>query len=126
MSDRQSPAPEDRETVRADRNGAQPMEVEARLLLSADGDQGPEEIENAMMKVIEALEGDAAGVAHDLVGSCNLVKREIELEFTIEAQTAAGVHRCLGHVVEVIEREVPIAREVASETRAAEPELAVA
>lgn len=108
-------------------DGAQLMEVDARLVLTADGDQGPEDIEAAMMKVLEALAADATDVALDLVGSCNLERREIELEFTLEAKTGAEVHRCFSRVLEIIEREVPLAREVASETRAAdrEPEPAL-
>lgn len=107
------------EAVRQNGEGHEAVESQVRIRLCATGDANRETLESGAFAVLEAVEKFAAAIALGPVVACDFEASEIELEFTVEGQ-GSQLHACIGEVLSVIERELPIARERSSETASAE------
>lgn len=116
--------PEDTPTPNGnDLPAPEPGEAQVRVRFTSAAeviDELPDEdrLEEDAVAILEAVEQHASDLVLGPVVAWNTDRCEIELEFTVPPVTGSELHRRIALVMQVVEREIPVAREVASETSA--------
>jgi hypothetical protein len=74
------------------------------MCLTAMGPCSPQELEEAYAQARDILLVEAPGLALGPVGGVDFTRKEVELEFTVEAVSPAVFYAKLGEILRVLER----------------------
>jgi hypothetical protein len=90
-------------------------ETQVRLTLAAEDEWTEEALERDAVSMLAAVEREVSGILGPVV-AWNIERGEIELEFTIPSTSGAAVHERAAALMQVVERKLPLLREVESHT----------
>jgi hypothetical protein len=101
-------------TIEEIRSTPATREVDVHVCLGIEGAISPADFDELMVRVLNAIEGKAAGIALGPAVAGNTERKEIDLDFSIEVVGNAEIHQKVGLVMTVLEHELPLVVETGS------------